>query len=290
MAGTFCLPARRGIAAGNEDVTILLSGEEEPYRQAAAAMKAALPGRAVRILASSASLADESGLLVALGQKAARQAASQGYRDPVLAALIPRASYQAVLAGLSADAQRRWSAVVLDQPWSRQFALIRLLLPKARRLGLLVSNGGGDYLREIRAAAADQGLTVDVRQVNDEREMYSELRQLLRGVDAMLALPDSQVINRNTLESYLITAYRSRIPVIGYSRAMVDAGALAAVYSTPEDVGREVAETISGFSQGRFAYPRNFSVKLNHSVARSLELPIADEATLRQQLERGAGS
>jgi hypothetical protein len=291
MVGALGMRARPGLAQRAREVTVLPSADEAPYRQAVEAIKAGLPGWSIRVLDPSDPLANVSGLLVALGQKALRQVAGRGYGGTVLAVLITRSSYQDVLKALPSEARQRWSAIVLDQPWSRQLALTRLLLPKSARLGVLVTEDGEDVLPEIRPVAAAQGFALEARRVKDERQLFADLRQLLPGVDALWALPDRGVINRNTLEGFLISAYRAHVPVIGYSRAMVDAGALGAVYSTPEDAGREIAALLlnapeEGGGPTAEGYPQLFSVKLNGSVARSLGLPVTDEQSVLRQLYR----
>lgn len=286
---------RTGLAYGDADapISILLSAEDEPYRQAAEALKAGLGGRSVRVLPLSASLAGVSAApLVVLGYKAA-QLVARGYDGPVLAALLPRAVYQALLQQeVAQEARRRWSGIVLDQPWSRQVGLIRLLLPRAKRIGLLLSAANAQTLSELGDAAAAQGMALDAVQIDDASQMFSRLRTLLAKIDVLLAVPDRDLINRNTLEGYLMSAYRAGIPVIGYSPSMVDAGALAAVYSAPEDVGRQLAEILDGPARGRLSaliQPAYFKVKVNRSVARSLELPVAEEDVLARLLLRGGG-
>jgi len=297
LLGALGLRPGRSRSAVVDQVVVLLSGNDEPYREAAAAIKAGLPGIAVRVVSLPASPDDDAKApLVAVGQKAAQQVADQGYDGPVLAAMLPGSTYQALLAGLAPSVRRRWSALVLDQPWERQFGLMRLLLPKARQVGLLYSNGYGNVLADARAKAAAVGLTLQASELADTRQLFPSLRQLLAKVEVLWALPDREVINRNTVEGYLMSAYRAGIPVIGYSRALVDAGALAGVYSTPGEIGRQAAEILARFlndgaaQQTAIHLPRYFTVKVNYSVARSMELHIPTEADLKARLELGTDS
>jgi len=285
------------LAAVNPRVIVLLSGNEAPYRQAFAALRAALIDLPLQVqLPTEALPLQADALLITLGQKAAQQAAQQKFPGQVLAALIPEAANEAIVADLPDDMARRWSALVLDQPWARQLALTRKVLPKAAKLGLVYSNGSAGDIAGMRVAASRLNLALDARQLKSEAELFPTLRQMLDGVDAMLAIPDAQVINRSTLQGYLLSAYRANVPVIAYSQALVEAGALAGVFSTPEDVGLDLADLLSRPSQGRIAslsrltYPRRFSLKINHSVARSLGLVMPDEEQLRRQLESASGS
>jgi putative ABC transport system substrate-binding protein len=121
------------------------------------------------------------------------------------------------------------------------------------------------------------------------------LPRLMPEVDVMLALPDPTIINAQLIQSILPTTDRYRVPVIGYSQGYVDAGMLGAVFSTPAQVAQQ-ADEITGelVRHGQWflpepAYPKYFSVKVNATVARSLEIPVPDEASLPKQLV-GEGS
>jgi ABC-type uncharacterized transport system substrate-binding protein len=108
--------------------------------------------------------------------------------------------------------------------------------------------------------------------------------------DVMLGVVDPLVFSRTSAQSVLLTAYRRRVPLIGISSAYVDAGALAAVYSTPAQIGRQLAELIEQFSQNPTAklpppqYPKYFSVAVNYQAAEVLGLDIDDEENLERRL------
>ncbi|MES9968078.1 MAG: hypothetical protein ABW074_12490, partial [Sedimenticola sp.] len=74
------------------------------------------------------------------------------------------------------------------------------------------------------------------------------------------------------------------------SAAYVKAGALAAVYSTPEDIGRQLAETIKEFldSGGKRLppprFPSYFNISTNETVAKSLGLTLMNKELLRALL------
>ena len=79
------------------------------------------------------------------------------------------------------------------------------------------------------------------------------------------------------------------MPVIGYSAAYVRAGALAAAYSTPRQIGQEAAQVARQLWRGGALptprYPRNFSIAINRPLAESLGLNLPDEAAVQQRLQ-----
>jgi ABC-type uncharacterized transport system substrate-binding protein len=109
--------------------------------------------------------------------------------------------------------------------------------------------------------------------------------------EVFLALPDPSVINASTAQNVLITAFRSQVPVVGYTASYVKAGALAAVYSTPQQIGQEAGQIAKVYQRTSTLpapkHPRFFSVGVNATLMRSLGMPAADEQALEQRLLRG---
>jgi putative tryptophan/tyrosine transport system substrate-binding protein len=92
----------------------------------------------------------------------------------------------------------------------------------------------------------------------------------------------------------LLASFRARVPLLAFSPSYVRAGALLALYVTPEQVGQQVASVVRGVLQGKSLpssplYAQNFSVAVNEHVARSLGLDL-DANELGNQLRKREGS
>jgi len=77
--------------------------------------------------------------------------------------------------------------------------------------------------------------------------------------------------------------------VVGFSEALVKAGALVGLYSSSKQVGAQGAEMASRALAPDGAlpppqWPRQFTVRVNYSVARSLGIVLPDEAMLAAAL------
>ena len=94
--------------------------------------------------------------------------------------------------------------------------------------------------------------------------------------EVLLAMPDSGVYNAENIRNILLSTYRHKQGVIGFSADMVKAGALASTYSDIEDINAQVAEMAAAFvATGELAppqFPRYFSTIVNEGVARSLDI------------------
>jgi len=115
--------------------------------------------------------------------------------------------------------------------------------------------------------------------------VYAALQRVLQSSDALLALPDPVAFNASTAYGMMLTTYRAQVPVIGFSEGLVKAGALLGLYSTANQVGRQGAEIAGRILSGDSGlpapqYPRYFTVRANHAVARSLGISLEDDATL----------
>lgn len=280
-------------------VAVVLSEDSAPYQEVYQVVRAHLAERghevqqayAVGLVAAALS---ESRLTVAVGVRAAESLAALPLRAPLLAVLVPRSWY--VGAGrsrLSDDGRRLASAIFLDQPPERQALLIHLAFPDAQRVGVLTGAGQSLLLAELDDALRMQRLGMVGQELAPDARLIGPLEQVLANVDLLLALPDPQVINRNTAQSLFLTSYRYRVPVLGYSLSLTRAGALLSLHSSPAQIGRQAAEWINqALSAGPLrlpppAHPVYFDVSINEQVARSLGFVLPPASVLEKQLGGG---
>lgn len=228
-------------------------------------------------------------LIIAVGSEAFRASLALANNTPILATLIPRHSYDKILAE-SARARPRGtiSAIVLDQPPARLGAFIRLLLPTYQQVGLLTSDETRSQLPVLRQALGS--LILDHEEVSGDPALLGAINSLLPRVNLLLALPDSKIYKRENVKSILVTTFRHQRPVIAFSKAFVSAGALAAIYSTPAQLARQSADLLLTLPAGSTSLPAiqvpsQFAISINSNVAQSLNLDLPDEASLRRALQ-----
>jgi hypothetical protein len=228
-------------------------------------------------------------LTIAVGSQAGRAIARLPKRGATLFGFLPSAVWRELQAccdvGLPSD-----SALFIDQPGERLLRLVRLILPDAKKVAILFGKVSQSRQAELVEAAAETGLELLVRKVDESGEVGSMLRQLVRQADVLLALPDPTVYNRNTVYPILLTTYSARIPVIGFSEAMVRAGSSAAVFASPADAGKAIANAVQTYRTQQKLAPASwtdvFSIATNPKVLKSLRLePIPDSRLLEQLKE-----
>lgn len=287
-----------GLAWATNPVTVwvALSETSGAHLETAAALRAStdrmLPGRIewrIERWDQFAAVKQKPQWIVAIGTAAQRGMqdlfAANGGAPPLLALLVPRQAFEQMAdpARLRAGAL---SAVFLDQPPGRQLELIRLALPAANRVGILVGAESKSQSAALEKAARERDLQLAVSVVGQDG-LFPALQSLLANVDVLLALPDPAIFNSQTAANILTAAYRRQVPLSGFSPAYAKAGALLALYSTPAQIGARggelLGQAVSGKSLPSPQWPREFVVSVNRDVARSLGLSL-DGTRLAEQL------
>ena len=288
------LPAR----AAPLEVLVVASDFSGPYAGVAFALSEELarapaePARVTRRTITQAGVGElaSAGLVVALGSDALRHVLDVDARTPVLSLLVPRETYEAFVVGARRLSDRPVSAIFLDQPAARQIALVRQILAGKNRMALLGGAPDNATAKLLLSAARAAGLGARHLQVASEEEIFGALTTSLVDADALLVLPDPKLLNARTARGILLTAYRYQTPVIGYSESLVRAGAVAALWSTPAAMARQGAGMIQAWrGGGRWpapAYPLEFEVESNDTVARSLDLRLRSIAEIKAAMQR----
>ncbi|HSO45446.1 MAG TPA: ABC transporter substrate binding protein [Rhodoferax sp.] len=282
-------------------VAIVSSQTSAPYMDAAQALISQLESQGVpRAAIQMFNLADLANIpearlttpkvWVALGTQASTALGKSRLKAPVLSALVPRSGFERVLLDTGRKRSPQFKAVYLDQPVNRQMALIRLALPKARRVGGLLGPDSWSSGADLLAAASANGLALAAARVDEDSALYSALQSVLEASDVLLAQADPLVFNSNSIQNILLTTIRANVPLIAFSPAYVRAGALLALYSTPAQAGSQAAHWVLEVLAMRAlpeqaVEPDDFEISVNEQVARVFGL-LPDARSLRLALKR----
>jgi len=284
-------------------VLVVLSDESASYQEVADELRIRLTsgreGLRIEVLTAAAlSNVDERdlgsyALVMTVGLAAAQAAVARenalAVLPPTLCLLIPRQSFERFVPTQAGARARRLSAVFIDQPLSRQLDLIRIALPDKSRVGVLLGPNSSEWQDELRDRARERSLTLAAAVVTEAAGVYGALQKVLPESDLLLALPDTVALNATTAYGVLLTSYRAKIPVVGFSEGLVKAGALLALYSSGRQQGKQGAEIANRILAGDGGlpapqYPTYFTVRVNSSVARSLGIQMEEEATMAAAL------
>jgi putative ABC transport system substrate-binding protein len=121
--------------------------------------------------------------------------------------------------------------------------------------------------------------------VDTPKELPAALKNLLRNIDILWALPDRMVLAPQSAKEILLTSFRSRIPVIGASAPWVKGGALYALDWDYVDLGAQNAAMALKIIKGEpinsipAAEPRAVAYTLNTKTAKHMKLDMPDKIT-----------
>jgi putative ABC transport system substrate-binding protein len=227
------------------EIAILKSSSITAYDQAITGFKSTAPSGAIyseydlqgdlqqgRKLARKIR-ASEASLVVAVGLKAALAAKLEIVDIPIVYMMILDPSKH----NLNAP---NMTGTLLEIPAERQFKILRAFLPNLRRLGMLSNSATNpSKTKETIAQAAANSFVLQEFVVESEKEVPQQLRALLASTDGLLLVPDTTVLNNESIGFILEGALARRVPVIGFSPEFTRLGALLSLSVSYGEVGRE---------------------------------------------------
>lgn len=181
------------------------------------------------------------------------------------------------------------SHLSMTQPVCQQFTLAKLLNPKWKVISILLSTKDASLTRTLKLCAKQYNLKLKTIILDEYINIIDALNTSLSKSDVLLALPDPAIYNAKTIKSILLTTYRHRIPIIGFSENFVRAGALAAIHSSTKQLSKQISELIYKYFNNEnideHLYPMYFDVLTNKNVAKSLGINIPDGKVLTKKLQ-----
>ncbi len=238
---------------------------------------------------SPAVQANTGNIIIVAGLEAAKKIATIDVGDSrVIYTMLPFSSYQWLRK--NNVLLENHQVLFVDQPLYRFVNLAQIAFPSINTLGYLHGDVSVKHMDELRQATVAHNIQLDDASLQSGRRLTKILDKLMLGSDVVLALPDPFLFNRRTVQSLLLASLRRKTPLIAYSESYVKAGALLALYSSPEQIGQHTAELVNCLTGAcgtgsQEHYPRYFSVQVNNVVARQLGYVLAPAPELKSLLE-----
>ena len=237
---------------------------------------------------SAADILQKADIIVTLGANSASAVSSQAANQLIINAYITLAQ-----AKQFQHRNQNHISVLLNQPLERYLVFSQQLL-NLKTLGT-INRSNPVILSKQRKISKKLNLKLDQYQLGEtNKRLLAIVRQLIKKNEALLMLPDQTIYNRATLKGILLTTYRGRTPVISYSPGHVKSGALAAIYSSPANIGQHLANLINQHHRGKLnannklIYAEYYSIATNQRVAHSLGIDLPGEENLRQLIDENA--
>ncbi len=236
-------------------------------------------------------------VFVTIGTAAADRAYQYKLGVPIISVLITDSSFTALaikhFGSVDRAFARQVSSICIDQPTSRSIRLAKLLLPRAKKAGVMLGPSSVERQEKLAESISAAGMAPEFVTVGAKDNPIAKIEPLMRNTDVFIPVPDSRLINIATAKWILQLSYRHKVPVIAFSRTYVKAGALAAIYSSPQNVALQAAEWIADTvmvtaKEGQAYPPKYYSMHFNYSVASSLDVAIENEQFYLERLQGGS--
>lgn|GEM_PF-262683 len=294
-----------GIANADYKVGIVLSGDNPAYEKLAQTITKSLQASTLASIQVSSHTLTKQGVvplelitkantLITVGTSATALALESPSEAKIISTFITQnAASKLLVQHKNHDKtghDRRLGGIYLDQPAQRILRLARLINPSVTQVGMLTGTLSNARTPEFQEQAKAFGLTLNTAQLNPQHNPVKILEPIMSNSQAYIVLPDKADFNRSTARWIIFLSYRHGIPVIGYSNRYIDAGALASIFSTPEQIGQQTAELVIDQLRNPtailpFEFPKYYVVRFNDKVKRSLGFSQLDETEIRHSLK-----
>ena len=271
-----------------QQVAIIISNTSAVYLAVAEEIKAHI-GNNIELtvvdISKTQYLPEYTPTYLTVGTQAFQKVLAEKPEATIIASFIPRRTYETLIS----DRKQHTTAIFVDQPMSRQVKLVRLIMPNAKTIGTVFGASSIEERKLLYEAANKEAFSIISNTLNAEDNPLAILQPIISKADMFLALPDQSVFNKATAKWSLYITLHEKKPLIGFSEKYVEAGALAAVYSTPIDIGKDAYNTLAAYLKTNILpdahHPTDFSVKTNVSSARALNIELLPDNILIQKIK-----
>ncbi len=169
-----------------------------------------------------------------------------------------------------------WSSIVLEQPLERLISVTPSLLTHSYKKQILLPVSTANTAMLNAATKVTQPDLVVLPVPNDEKPAKQVASHLFKA-GALIAVKDNHIWRGDNARWMLYQAYRNNVPVVGYSKKFLKAGALVAVYSTLEQITSKVSTEIIYWDKHHKLNKTgtiysNYNIEYNNKIARSLKI------------------
>jgi|GEM_PF-2249228 hypothetical protein len=233
-------------------------------------------------------LKPKSELTISLGSTALEELLKSKHQETILAALITFQEWKEITS--SYQASKATSAIFYDPDPKRQILLGKLLLPLSKSIGVMHSMDTPYFMEGYQEIADALDLKLHSVKTKQATEVPQQFPALAQQADFIVLQPDPVIYNSQTLPRVLLSSYRQRKVIIGYSTGIVNAGSVATTYTTSEMLVDDLTESslklLSGESSQFTRYSQYYDIRYNTDVAHSLELEVVPKDQLQSEIEK----
>ncbi len=273
-----------GSALAGYNIVVVQSMDVLPYEEALNGFKSICDGPVTRVVLSEMGGKDplkmieqvRPDLVLAIGRGGLSIATGLGG--------IPVISVMVTDPGPALSEKGNIHAVRMNISPDKELGILLKMLPESRVIGILYDpEKSGRLFEDIKRAARKRGIRLVAKQVLTAKNVPSLITDMKGRIDLFWMLPDTTVINPETIQFIFLSFLESRVPILTFSEKYLDMGALVSISMDAYDMGRQAGDManriLSSGLGGAGAVQvdaRKAVVSVNVNVARKLGIDIAD--------------
>lgn len=179
------------------------------------------------------------------------------------------------------------TGVSMDISAKKQLSVFIDGIPNIKRMGIIYDpNRSAELFRGASDAASSLRITVKSQAVQDQREVPEAIKDMMDNkdiIDAFWMLPDSTVINSESLKYLFLASIKNKVPVLTFSEKYIAKGALMSLNIDATDIGRQACEMAKEILRGTQiedipqSSPRKARISVNLKLAEKMGLTIDRE-------------
>lgn len=221
-------------------------------------------------------------LVLTIGSSATRLAQGQLEDFPIVFSAVKYPE----LSGFVESAQSPGGNVTgasLDIPTEVQFNYFKKIIPSMKKVGVLYTRNTASLIPQARIIARQLEMELVAINVESDRDLPEALDSLASSVDGIWSVADHNLFNPKATRYILLNTVRKGIPFMGFSRYVVESGALCALDFDYKAVGFQAGQIANRIIAGE--HPDSISVTTadviwfhyNENTAKRIKVKIPDE-------------
>lgn len=124
---------------------------------------------------------------------------------------------------------RNTTGASLNIPVDVQFRYFKKIIPDLKKIGVLYTSNTESLIPQARIVAERAGLSLVALQINNFKELPDALDSLSKTVDGLWTVADPNLFDPRSTKFILLNTIRKSMPLMGFSRHVVESGALFAL-------------------------------------------------------------
>jgi putative ABC transport system substrate-binding protein len=221
-------------------------------------------------------------IIITVGSTATQLARDNFPKTPIIFAGVK----YPVLSGFVESANRpggRITGASLDIPIDIQFRYFKQIIPDLKRIGVLYTSNTAKLMAPARVVASQMGMELVAVEVSGPRDLPKALDSLAGCAQGLWSVADPNLFDPQSTKFILLNSLRQGLPFMGFSRYVVESGALFALDFDYKAIGRQAgqiaAQVLRGANPGQMpvSAPDIIWFHYNENTARHAKIKIPSE-------------